>query len=324
MESQKANSFLLLFTGNDAAAASRRRWLLAALAIALIIYAYGISRVCMFQVTPVSLLGWLLVFWSRGGDYAHGYLVPVVAGGVFWWKWRTTLRHIPAQTSTGGLAIIALGMLTYVAGVRAQQPRIVAGSLIILLFGLIYYLGGRRWAKESWFPCVFLIFMIPLNFLEARVAFPLRMFVTEFSVFLLNLFGVDVYAQGTGIYSRTGRFPPLDVADPCSGIRSLVALMALTSVYGYLAMDKAWKKWVLFLSSLSLAVIGNLARIMTVALVAQGFGSELAMKIFHDFSGYIVFSLAITCMLGLGTAMSLNWRQWVEHWLQEEEPPVPR
>jgi exosortase len=323
MGNGRTNSFFPQLTGDDVAAVNLRRWILGGVALALIVYAYAISRVCMFQVTPTSLLGWLLVFWGRGGDYAHGYLVPVVAAGVFWWKWRATLRQIPAETSNWGLVVVGLGMLIYLAGVRAQQPRIVAGSLIVLLFGIAHYLGGWRWAKEVWFPCVFLIFMIPLNFLEHRVAFPLRMFVTDFATFLLNLFGTDVYSRGTGIYSRAGRFPPLDVADPCSGIRSLVALMALTSVYGYLVMDKSWKKWVLFAASLPLAVIGNLARITTVALVAQGFGSEIAMKIFHDFSGYIVFSLAILCMLGLGALLNIKWREWLQHWTQEEEPPAP-
>src|SRR5262245_61217112 len=88
-----------------------RRWVLAVVALGLTVYAYGISRVCMFQVEPQSLLGWLLKFWGRGGDYAHGYLVPIVAAGVFWWKWRTTLRNLPAETSKWGLAFVGLAML---------------------------------------------------------------------------------------------------------------------------------------------------------------------------------------------------------------------
>jgi exosortase len=108
------------------------------------------------------------------------------------------------------------------------------------------------------------------------------------------------------------------VADPCSGIRSLVALMALTSLYGYVTMDSAWKKWLLFFASIPLAVIGNLARITTVALVAQGFGQEFAMKIYHDYSSYIVFSLAILCMIALGAALNLHYREIIYRWTQEE------
>jgi exosortase len=139
----------------------------------------------------------------------------------------------------------------------------------------------------------------------------------------LNLIGVKVYQQGTGIYSALDRFLPLEVADPCSGIRSLVALVALTSLYGYVTMSVTWKKWVLFASSIPLAVVGNLARIMTVALVAQGFGQDLAMKVYHDYSGYIVFSLAILCMIGLGATLNINYRDMVHHWTEEDVRPMP-
>ena len=318
MEGKSFGQMLLSVTGQRE---SLRRWVLGTVAVALIVYAYGISRVCMFQVTPVSLFGWLAVFWGLGGDYAHGYLVPVAAGGLFIWKWRTILRRLPMVSSVWGLGFVAVAMLLYVAGVRGQVPRLVAGSLVILVYGMVLYLGGWPWAKELWFPCAFLAFMIPLNVIDPYVSFPLRMVVAKTASGLLNVLGLDVYTQGTGIYSRAGRFMPLDVADPCSGIRSLVALMALTSLYGHLVMDRGWKKWVLFLASVPLAMLGNLARITTVALVAQGFGYDPAMKIYHEFSGYIVFSLAILCMLGLGTALNIHYREVLDHWLQEEAPP---
>jgi exosortase len=216
----------------------------------------------------------------------------------------------------------------YWVGVRGANPRVVAMSLVVLIFGLILYMGGWRWAVVLWFPCAFLAFMIPLNFLEPYVSFPLRIFVADISTVGLKLLGLDVYQNGTGIFSRTGRFAPLDVADPCSGIRSLVALMALTSLYGYLTMDRSWKKWVLFIASIPLAVLGNLARITAVALVAQGFGQKWATTIYHDYSGYIVFSLAITCMIALGAGLNLHYQEIVYHWTKEEvsrrrPPPKP-
>lgn len=304
--------------GTDAEA--KRRLVLAAVAAGLIVYAFFIYRSCWFQTVPVSLFGWLWVFWSRSAEYAHGYVVPLVAAGIFVWKWRTRLHAVPLQTAYSGLVVIALAMLLYAVGVKAAVPRIVATSFVVLVFGLILYLGGWAWAKELWFPCAFLLFMIPLNFLDPYVSFPLRMFVAELSTRLLNLFGLAVYRQGTGIYSQLGRFAPLDVADPCSGIRSLVALMALTALYGYITMDRAWKKWLLFAASIPLAMLGNLARIATVALVAQGFGEQWAMTIYHDYSGYIVFSLAILCMIALGTALNLRYRELIHRWVYEEVP----
>ena len=302
----------------------RRRWILAGIGLAIVFYAYFVSKTCASGVTPLSLFGWLWIYWGRGADYAHGYVVPLVAAGLFGWKWRKKLQTEPLRTANSGLAVILAGMTIYWMGVKAANPRLVAGSFVVLIFGLILYLAGWGWAKELWFPCAFLLFMIPLNFLEQYVSFPLRIFVAQVSTSLLNVLGVNVYREGTGIYSVANRFLPLEVADPCSGIRSLMALMALTSLYGYITMDQAWKKWALFLSSIPLAVIGNLARITTVALVAQGFGQDWAMKIYHDYSGYIVFSLAILCMIGLGAMLNIHYRELVHRWTQEDvRPPRP-
>jgi exosortase len=303
-------------TGGD----STKRTLLVAAVLALVFYAYFVSKTCVVGIRPTSLVGWLVSYWSRGGEYAHGYVVPIIAAVVAGWKWKSRLRTVPLSASTAGWSVVLAAVVLYWVGVRASNPRIIAGSLVVLIFGLILYLAGWEWAKELWFPCAFLVFMIPVNFLEQYVSFPLRMFVARASTSMLDVVGLDVYQNGTGIYSRSGRFQPLDVADPCSGIRSLVALMALTSLYGYVTMDRSWKKWLLFLSSIPLAVLGNLARITTVALVAQGFGQDWAMKIYHDYSGYIVFSLAILCMIALGASLNLRYRELIYRWTQEEVP----
>lgn len=299
---------------------TKKRLVLAVSGMLLIIYAYFIAETCSLRAMPVSVFRWLADYWFHGEDYAHGPIAPVVAIGLGVWIWRGRLRPVPLSTSNLGLGIIVMAVAIYWIGAKALNPRLIAGSLAVLVFGLILYLAGWRWAKALWFPCVFLLFMIPLNFLDERLGFPLRMFATTVSTAVLNLFGMDVYNDGTSIISRLGRFQPLGVEDPCSGIRSLVALMALTSLYGYVTMDKAWKKWLLFFSSIPLAVIGNLVRITTIAFVAQGFGQELAMRLYHDYSGYIVFSLAILCMIGLGASLNVHYRELIYRWTQEEVP----
>jgi exosortase len=269
------------------------------------------------------MVGWLMRSWDQGADYAHGYIVPFVAVGLIVWKWRKTLHAIPMSTGFAGIFVVLFALLLYWVGARSTNPRLLAISMVFLIFGSVWYVAGWRWAKEIWFACAFLLFMIPLNFLEPIIAFPLRMFVSHASVALLNLFGMEVIRDGTAIRSLAGHFEPLDVADPCSGIRSLVALMALTAIYGYVTMDRWWKKWLLFASSMPLAVIGNMARITTIALVAQGFGQELATTIYHDYSGYIVFSLAILSMIAVGALMNIKFRDIIHHWMHEEVH-VPR
>jgi exosortase len=301
----------------------RRRWILAGIGLAIIFYAYFVSKTCVSGVHSLSLFAWLWVYWGRGSEYAHGYVVPVIAAGLFVWKWRKKLPLLPVSTANSGLVVILAAVTLYWVGVKAANPRLVAGSLVVLIFGLVLYLAGWAWARELWFPCAFLLFMIPLNFLDPYT-FGLRLFTARVSTSLLNVLGMQVFREGTGIYSRLNRFQPLEVANPCSGIRSLVALIALTSLYGYVTMHATWKKWVLFVSSIPLAVIGNLARITAVALVAQGFGQDLAMRIYHDWSGYIIFSLAILCMIGLGAALNLDYHETVERWTKEDVRPPAR
>ncbi len=305
----------------------RNRLILAVVGLALIFVAFGVVKITVVRNVPVSLIAWLFYFWGSGADYAHGYVVPVVAGGLAVWKWRRGLYALPMETTRAGIGAVAVAMFVYWIGVRAQNPRVVAASLVLLVFALVVYLAGWRWAKELWFPCAFLFFMIPVTFLEAYVSFPLRLFVAKTATTMLNMFGLEVYRDGTGIYSKLKLFKPLDVADPCSGIRSLMALMALAALYGYVTMNRSWKKWALFASSMPLAVVGNLARITTIALMAQGFGEDLAMNIYHDYSGYIVFSLAILCMIGLGALMNVHYRELIHYWTKEEVEvprPVPR
>ena len=105
-----------------------------------------------------------------------------------------------------------------------------------------------------------------------------------------------------------------DVADPCSGIKSLLAMTALTAVYAYFTQKTWWKKWLLFLSSIPLAIVGNVARITTVSFVAEAFGEKLALGLYHDYSGYVVFSVAIGLMIGLGSLLNLNFMELRERW----------
>jgi exosortase len=112
------------------------------------------------------------------------------------------------------------------------------------------------------------------------------------------------------------------VADPCSGLRSLLAMTALTAVYAYLTQRTLLRKWLLFLASIPLAIVGNMARITTVALVAQAFGEKLALGIYHDYSGYVVFSVAITLMVALGGLLNLDYEVMWSRWKQRLLSPI--
>lgn len=260
-----------------------------------------------------STIKWMLERWSAsGGDMSHGYLIPFVSLGVLWHK-RKEFFVATKKVSGWGLAALIGALLLHWIGAKAQQPRLSLLALIGVMWSVPFYFYGWQIAKRLIFICSYLIFCIPLNFLDS-LTFPLRLFVTVISTALLNGLGIAVRRTGSAIYSLSASGFSLDVADPCSGLRSLLAMTALTAVYAYLTQKTLWKKWTLFLCSIPLAIVGNIIRITTVALVAEAYGQELAVGIYHDYSGYVFFSVAIGLMIAVGSLLNTNfteaWEQW--------------
>ena len=262
-----------------------------------------------------SALAWMVQRWQDSGismgqgDYSHGFLVPIASLYVLW-RVRFDLLHAPKRVSGLGLACVAGALLLHYLGVKTQQTRISLVALIGLIWSIPFYFYGWQVAKRTLFPCAFLIFAVPLNFLD-NLTFPLRMVNTQVAVATLQGLGVEVRQVGSAILG-----PPfdasaelkLDVADPCSGIRSLTAMMALTAIYGYLIMKGPIRKWLLFLSSIPLAMIGNMFRITAIGIIAEAFGTDVAAGLIHDYSGFLVFGMAIALMVGLSFLLNLELR----------------
>ena len=269
-----------------------------------------------------SAILWMVNRWmdaaSFGGqDYSHGFLIPLVSIGVLWWK-RKEVANAPRYVSKAGLAVVVIALFIHWLGAKSQQPRASLFGLLVLFWGIPFYFYGWQVAKWLIFPCSYLIFCIPLNFLDS-LTFPLRIFSTIISTSLLNGLGIAAERSGSAIYSTAAGGFNFDVADPCSGIRSLLAMTALTAVYAYATQKTLLKKWILFICSIPLAIVGNIARITTIALVAEAFGQKVATGLYHDYSGYILFPVAIGLMVGVGVLLNLDfkkvWIQWKQHLL---------
>lgn len=267
------------------------------------------------NVNSRSAFQWMFARWndtiSFGADYSHGYFIPFVSLAVLWYR-RKEIFSVNTWVDWRGLVVVIGALAMHWLGAKMQQTRFSLMSLMLLIWGIPFYLFGWRIAKNLIFPCSYLAFCIPLNFLDV-VAFPLRLFSTKFAVGLLNGFGIEAGRQGTAILipsMPTG----MDVADPCSGLRSLLAMTALTAVYAYFTQKTFIKKWILFLASIPLAVIGNIARIVTIAFVAEALGAKPALGLYHDYSGYILFAAAITAMVVVGGLLNLGPREMIRKW----------
>jgi exosortase len=258
---------------------------------------------------------WLTIHWSNISNYSHGPLIPLIAGGLVWMK-RQELARVAIQPVALGQVIVLLATVIYYFGIKGVQPRMVVFSFVLLFDGLVLALGGRALHRLLFFPIMFLLLMIPLNFLDTFVGFPLRMMVAGMATGALNWLGIHTVRIGTAIHSSVFSF---DVADPCSGIRSLMALTTVTAAYAYVTQHRQWKRWVLFLSAMPLAVLGNLMRVLSIALVAQAYGQEVASQAYHDYSGYIVFAVALSVMVLIGMLLNFPYRRVITHWLQPHE-----
>jgi len=273
-----------------------------------------------------SALLWMIRRWQDTGvqfggvaDYSFAWLIPPMSLFALWMN-RKSILLAEKSVSRMGLALLVAALFLHWFGARAQHPRLSLFSLIGILWTVPFYLFGWGVAKYLMFPCAYLIFCIPLNFLD-DLSHPLRILSTSGAVILLNGIGIDVMQLGTEIRSlgwdpTSGGGFRFGVDDPCSGLRSLLALTALTAAYAYLTQKTTLKKWILFLAAFPLAVIGNMVRVVSIALVAGTFGQRYAM-VYHDFSGFIVFIVAIGLMVALGNFLERDFAEVKASWKKD-------
>jgi len=260
-----------------------------------------------------SALTWMIARWgdkvSFGADYSHGYLIPFVSLWVVWHK-RDAFFAATKKVCIVGLYVIIAALIMHWMGAKMQQTRISLMSLILLIWGIPFYFFGWQIAKLLIFPCAYLIFCVPLNFLDA-LSFPLQQAATAISFNILNGIGLECERVGTQLVSP---FFQLNVEAPCSGLRSLLAMTALTAVYAYFTQKTFIKKWLLFVLSIPIAVAGNIGRIISIAVVSIVSGQKLGAGLYHDWSGYILFAVAISLMVAMSKLLNGNYRGLFSTW----------
>lgn len=264
---------------------------------------FAVSFVLLLVMSR-GLINWLVefVFNEPREDMAHGWIVPVFSVAILWIKRRELLASM-GEPSLLGLLSLFPGIFFFLLGTLGDQVRITQIGAIALLGALFYAVWGWRLFKAVSFSVAYLLFTVPMSFLDA-ITIKLRVVISVVASVMLNGFGIPVQRSGTGLYCLSGEGFSLDIADPCSGLRSIFALMALMAAYAYLTQRTRRGRWFLFLCSVPVAMVGNLARIFTIALVARFFGQAAATGFYHDYSGFVVFLVAVLIMIWLGGVFS--------------------
>ncbi len=235
----------------------------------------------------------LVVAWWRDPDFSHGFLVPVFAGYLLWVK-RRTLLSIQVAPTWIGIAMAALGLAFLLLGVYGATVFLSRLSLVILLAGLVLSFGGWQFLKELRFALLVLLLAIPLPaVIFNQIALPLQSMASGLASLLLPLFGVPVLREGNIIQLAVMK---LEVAEACSGIRSLVSLFTLAVFYGYFLEKTFPRRVVIALASIPIAIAANAVRIFGTGLCVQYWDPDMALGFFHEFSGWAMFLVSLGCL----------------------------
>jgi exosortase len=243
--------------------------------------------------------------WMRNEDYSHGFLIPVVAAYLLWqcpgsWKWRE------AHPCWMGAVVVAFGVILRLLAEIAVVQFTQRVSVLIVAAGLVLSLWGARGIAAWGFPLAYLFLMIPLpGVLYSTFSFPLRTFATRLSAQWIALLGIPVFLDGNVLHLSRAT---LEVVEACSGIRSLISLLAVSGAFAYLYLPGWVRRLGLIAATVPVALAGNILRLTFTGVLADRYGQEVADGFLHTVSGMAVFLAGTLAIIGIRRLM---WRSKV-------------
>ncbi len=279
-------------------------WLLLAFSLVLLMavqpYAAGYGHIRR------TICAELLLHW-HDATWQHGALVPFIVGYLIWRR-RQDVAQLPESSSRWGFVLVALALFYYFAGFRANNFYCGYLGVMTLLAGASLWLEGAQRSRSRLFAWLMLGFMWPLPFLEESIGYQMRLLMVKTTGFVLNAVGVDALVSGTALQSmpnielgrKAGDLFSVGIAAPCSGMRSLFALLVVGALFSYFRQRVMWRRLTLFSTILPIAIAANMARIVVLIFAAMIFGQQWAIgdaekevSVFHEFTGIVVFLVAL-------------------------------
>jgi exosortase len=237
----------------------------------------------------------LVVQWWTDADYGHGFCVPLFSGYILWHT-RERWTKVEVKPSNFGFMVIAGAIALLLLGSLGAELFASRFSLLVLLAGMILFLAGWKMLRAVSFSLGYLIWMIPMPvIIYNQITFPLQLIASRLATAWLELAQIPVLRDGNILIMSNYS---LEVVEACSGIRSLMTLMALAVAYGYLVSPRRWVRYVLAAFMVPIAIVTNAIRIMGAGLMAHRFGPAAAEGFLHQFSGWVIFLAALLLMLG--------------------------
>jgi exosortase len=248
-----------------------------------------------------ALLYWqvfvkLVMDWYNDDNYSHGFLIVPIAL-YFAWERRNKLKAAVQKPSVLGLVVVVGSIAVLLAGILGSELFLTRISIIGALVGTVLFLFGWQHLRVLAFPIAFLLLMIPIPaIIFNQIAFPLQLLASRFGEAAMGIADVPVLREGNVLILAN---TTLEVAEACSGIRSLVSLLTLAIVLGYFSDRRLWVRLCVALSSIPVAVVTNGVRVAGTGIAAHRFGAAAAEGFFHEFSGWLVFVAAFGLTLAI-------------------------
>jgi len=251
-------------------------------------------------------LAHLVAQWWSDPNFSHGFFVPLFSAFVIWQE-RSRLSRLSPQPSWWGLLFLGFGLCVLIVGQMGAELFLSRLSLLIALAGLIVLFLGWSFFRAVLFPWAFLLLMIPIPaILFNELTFPLQKLASVVASTTLPWMGVPVLREGNVIILPA---MALEVAEACSGIRSLMSLATLAVIYGYLMDRKVAVRVLLTVASVPIAVAANSLRIVGTGLLVQYWDPERAQGFFHEFSGWLIFVVSLVMLYLLHRVIRIFWRE---------------
>jgi len=271
------------------------------------------KKVYVWQIAVLGLLV-LWLYWStlahmvgqwwNNPNFSHGFFVPLFSAFIVWQE-RDRLARLSALPSWSGLLLLAIGTLVLLVGQMGAELFLSRSSLLIVLAGLVVLFFGWEIFRGVLFAWAFLLLMIPIpSIIFNLITFPLQLLSSRVAAAVLPVFGVPILREGNVIILPS---MALEVAEACSGIRSLMSLVTLAIIYGYLMERRLWVRCVLALASVPIAVMANSVRIIGTGLLVQYWDPDKAEGYFHASWGWIIFVISLILLYALHHGMNLLW-----------------
>lgn len=267
----------------------------------------GVALLPLVAWLYAGVIPHLVSDWWNDPNFSHGFLVPLFSIFLVWQD-RKRLSELPVRPAWLGLGLMAGAMMVLVVGTLGAELFLSRSSLIFLIAGMIVYFLGWRFLRALLFPVGFLFLMVPIPaILFNQITIPLQFLASTMASGLVAELGVPVLRQGN-IIQLPGM--TLEVAEACSGIRSLMSLTTVAVIYAYFLETKFVPRALLSVSAVPIAVIANSLRVTGTALLAFYWGQEAAEGFFHNFSGWLIFVLSLIMLFSLQGLMGWMRRRW--------------